>query len=253
MGSIWNIVFAFGLLLIWMIAGVFITDASVKLGSYKDVDNYFNNAYWYAFWAAFITWFLVILVFIIIVTIIILGLLGFAVLTVGTGGTADAAIVGGTAAAVGTEVAVDAGIGAAAAVGTEVAIGTLGATEVATTGTQTALNAAANLSDVTKVVKKRGTISKTIYIGTLVFLGIALALTITTGVLSALTARSMIESPNFIPSDPDLNSAYINSIVSACLNLGAAGLIVVGFIAYYILYNKRQTPKPPKKSKTKSK
>lgn len=231
MGSIWNIVFAFGLLLIWMVAGVFITDASVKLGSYKDVDSYFSSAYWYAFWAAFITWFLVILVFLIIVIIIVLGLLGFAVLSVGTAGAADVAI---------AEVGVDAGIGATVGVGTELAIGS---TEVVDTSLDTAANAV-------KATQKRGAISKTIYVGTLIFLGVALVLTITTGVLSALTARAMVSSPNFIPSDPDLNSAYINSIVAACLNLGAAGLIIIGFIAYYILYNKKKVPKTStKKSK----
>lgn len=60
------------LLAIWIVCGYFITQASVDLTSYKSKDNDLDNAYWYTFWGAFVTWFLVGLAIIFIIGLIVL-------------------------------------------------------------------------------------------------------------------------------------------------------------------------------------
>jgi hypothetical protein len=72
MSSAWNIVFGIILIIIWLIAGWFITQASIALTSYKGRDTYLKNAYWYSFSAAVITWSLVAL-FILLVILAIVG------------------------------------------------------------------------------------------------------------------------------------------------------------------------------------
>lgn len=60
------------LLAIWIVCGYFITQASVDLTSYKSKDNDLDNAYWYTFWGAFVTWFLVGAAIIFIIGLIVL-------------------------------------------------------------------------------------------------------------------------------------------------------------------------------------
>lgn len=72
MSSVWGIIFIVVLLLIWIIAGGYITQANVYLGEFKNNDNLFKQAYDYTFWGAFITWTLVG-IFILIIILAIFG------------------------------------------------------------------------------------------------------------------------------------------------------------------------------------
>ena len=72
MSTFWNFVFGAILIIIWLIAGGFITQANIYLGPYKNIDPDFHEAYWSTFWAAFITWFLVAL-FILLIILAIFG------------------------------------------------------------------------------------------------------------------------------------------------------------------------------------
>lgn len=47
------------LIAIWVVAGGFITQASTLFHATRVVNEQANRAYWYAFWAAFVTWTLV--------------------------------------------------------------------------------------------------------------------------------------------------------------------------------------------------
>lgn len=66
-----NIIFGLILIVIWIIAGVYVTMASLALRPYRDYDEKFHRAYWFLFWAAFVTWTLVgIFVILIIATVV---------------------------------------------------------------------------------------------------------------------------------------------------------------------------------------
>ena len=71
---------AIALIIIWIVAGGYITQANVKISGNKDNDgtDYLHNAYHYSFWAAFATWTLVGLAVILIVFGILIGGLLFA-------------------------------------------------------------------------------------------------------------------------------------------------------------------------------
>src|SRR5579862_2094241 len=75
MASYWEIFLAVVLIIIWILAGIFITQANVYLGPFKNIDSFFLTAYNYTFWAAFITWFLVAL-FILLFILAIVGVIG---------------------------------------------------------------------------------------------------------------------------------------------------------------------------------
>jgi heme/copper-type cytochrome/quinol oxidase subunit 2 len=72
MSSFWNFAFGFILVIVWVIAGGFVTQASVFLTSYRDTDDNLHRAYWFTFWASFVTWFL-IAIFIILIILSVLG------------------------------------------------------------------------------------------------------------------------------------------------------------------------------------
>lgn len=76
MSSFWKFLFAGILIIIWTIAGGYITDANVHLHGSRNKNDDFHNAYWYSFWAAFITWFLwgllIILIFLSVIGVIAL-------------------------------------------------------------------------------------------------------------------------------------------------------------------------------------
>lgn len=76
---------------------------------------------------------------------------------------------------------------------------------------------------------------------TLALLGVALVLVTITGVLAAMAASKMVKG-NFDSSNEDLKKAYNDCVISASVCLGAAGLIVIGFIVYFIMrmVNKKQ-------------
>lgn len=101
MGRVINILFSAVLVLLWIIAGGFVTQANVKLSDYKNNDPDLHRAYWSTFWAAFITWTL-IGIFIILVILAVFGVIALFGSGVGEGATAAAAAAGETATTVST-------------------------------------------------------------------------------------------------------------------------------------------------------
>jgi len=75
MSSYWGILLAVVLILIWIIAGGYITQANIKIRGFEGSDEFFRKANNYAFWAAFITWFLVTL-FILLIILAVVGVVG---------------------------------------------------------------------------------------------------------------------------------------------------------------------------------
>jgi hypothetical protein len=67
MSNIFFIFYVILLLIIWIIAGGYVTQANVYLRSYKGLDDNLMKAYSDTYKAAFVTWFIVALVFLIIV------------------------------------------------------------------------------------------------------------------------------------------------------------------------------------------
>lgn len=199
MSSFWNFLFGGLLVLIWIVAGGFITQANVKLGSYKNDDDFLHRAYWLSFWAAFVTWTLIGIFFI----LVILSVLGVVALF-GSG-------VG--------EVAVAAESGAAAA---ETGV------EIAELEAKKLVGGKAKTGFVTSGVSW-------ITIGFLIF---ALILVVITGILSAITASSIAKSPNYISTNSNfknLNKSYTDSIIAASMCLGAGGLLIIGVITYFVI------------------
>ena len=199
MSSFWNFAFGAILVVIWIIAGGFITKTNVSLSPYKDQDSYLSNAYWYSFWAAFVTWTL-IGIFIILVILSVIGVIAL----FGSGvGEAGAVAEGGAVAA-----------------------------EEAETVELTS----------TKMVKSKGkgAISTGVSWITIGFLLFALVLVAITGVLSALSASSMVKSPNYDSKNSKLKTAYTDAIVAASLCLGAGGLLIIGIIVYLIIGEQRK-------------
>ena len=198
MSSFWNFAFGAILVLIWIIAGGFITQANVFLGPYNDDDDYLHDAYWYSFWAAFITWTL-IGIFIILVILSVIGVVALFGTGVGEAGAAA-----------------EAGV-AAEGIETE---------EIGST--------------VAKSKKGKGLISTGVSWLTIAFLIFALILISITGVLSALTASSMVKSPNYDSTNDKMKTAYTDSIVAASMCLGAGGLLIIGIIVYFIIGQQRK-------------
>lgn len=197
MGSFWNFAFATLLIVLWIIAGGFVTQANVKLGPYRNDDDQLSTAYWRTFWAAFITWTLVGL----IIILIILVLIGVVTLFATGVGEVGAVAVGGTTAAVTT------------------------ATTVATKAASTALKANAS----------KGVIKTGISWVTILFLIVALILVSLTGILAATAASSIVSSPNYDPNNEKLSKAYTNCVIAAIMCLGTAGVLIIGFIVYLVI------------------
>lgn len=199
MSSFWNFMFGAILVLIWIIAGGYITQANVFLGPYSNTDPDLHLAYRYSFWAAFVTWFL-IAIFILLIILSVIGVVALFGSGVGEAGVA--------------------------AEGAEAA-------ETESTFSQSARNYA-NSPD------GQSNITTGISWFTIAFLVFALILVGITGVLSALTATAIARSPNYNPSIPKLKTAYNNSIIAASMCLGAAGLLIIGIITYFIIGIHRQ-------------
>lgn len=210
MSSFWNFAFGALLVLIWIVAGGFVTQANVKLHSTKDKDSDLNKAYWYTFWAAFITWFLVG----IFILLIILSVLGIVALFGSGVGEAGAAAEGGAVAAEGAE-------GAETAEAAEAEEGAAGRSRKA--------------NEAAKSPQGQSAVSTGVSWLTIAFLVFALILVAITGVLSALAAASMIRSPNYDPSNANLRTAYTDCIIAASMCLGAGGLLIIGIIVYFII------------------
>lgn len=90
MSSFWNFLFGVILILLWIVAGGYITQANVFLTSYRDRDEYLHRAYWLTFWGAFVTWTL-IGIFIILVILSVLGVVALFGTGVGEAGAAEGA------------------------------------------------------------------------------------------------------------------------------------------------------------------
>jgi hypothetical protein len=73
MSSFWNFAFGAVLILLWIISGGFVTQASIFLTSRRNKDPYLHSAYWNTFWAAFITWTLIALAIILVVILAVSG------------------------------------------------------------------------------------------------------------------------------------------------------------------------------------
>jgi hypothetical protein len=91
MSSYWGIILAVVLILIWIIAGGYITQANIKIRGFEGNDQFFKTANNYAFWAAFITWFLVAL-FVLLIILAIAGVVALFSSGAGEAGEAEAAV-----------------------------------------------------------------------------------------------------------------------------------------------------------------
>jgi hypothetical protein len=96
MSSFFNFLYGIILIIIWIVAAGFITEASIKLYSSRNKDDDLNKAYWYTFWTSVVIWTLVAL----FILLIIFGASGIALLF---GGGAEAAISAQQAEALGIE------------------------------------------------------------------------------------------------------------------------------------------------------
>lgn len=195
MSSFLNFLFGFILILIWIVAGGFITQASIFLTPFKDRDTEMHRAYWFAFWASFTTWSLVA-IFIILIILSVIGVV---------------ALFGS-------------GVGEAGAAAEEAE----GASSLAQ------IRGYAGSSE------GQLTISSGISWFTLAFLVFALILVGITGVLSAIAAGSMAASSHFDRSNSRLVTAYNDCIIAASLCLGAAGILLIGILVYFIIGLRQQ-------------
>lgn len=93
MSTFFTFAFSALLIIIWIIAGGFITQSSVLLHPTIDKDTFLHKAYWYSFWAAFVTWTL-IAIFLILIVLAVLGVVGL--FSTGVGEEATAADVLGS-------------------------------------------------------------------------------------------------------------------------------------------------------------
>lgn len=188
MSSFWNFVFGAILIIIWIVAGGFVTQANIFLGPFKTQDNDLQTAYTYTFWAAFVTWTLIG----IFILLVILSIIGVVALFGSGAGEAEAAE------------------GAEAS-----------EAKSAESSNQQLLN-------------------EGIPWLTLAFLVFALILISITGVLAAIAATSMTKSPNFNRTIANLNTAYNDCIIAAVSCLGAASLLIIGILTYFIVGIERQ-------------
>ncbi|CAH6419025.1 Hypothetical protein HVR_LOCUS213 [uncultured virus] len=208
MSSFWNFLFGALLVIIWVVAGGFVTKANVQLSDYKNTDEYLHRAYWFTFWAAFVTWTLVG----IFIILVILSVLGVVALFGSGAGEAGVAAEGGVEGAEGGE-----------------------ALE-----SESVKSRSARAQNVIKSPQEQGAFNEGISWITIGFLIFALILVGITGVLAASAASSMIKSPNYNPSISKLNTAYTDCIIAACLCLGAGGLLIIGIIVYFIVGEQRK-------------
>lgn len=179
MSSFWNFAFGVILIILWIIAGVYVTQASIKLTSYRNVDEHLYRAYWFTFWAAFTTWFLIGL-FILLIILSVFGVV--ALFGSGVGEVAE---------------------------GVEL--------------------------EQSELLQQQGLSDEGISWFTIGFLAFALILVSVTGVLAAIAATSMTESSNFDTTKEDLRTAYDDCVIAAITCLGAASILIIGTITYFVI------------------
>jgi len=201
MSSFWNFVFGIILVLIWIVAGGFVTQANVYLTSYRNKDDDLHRAYWFSFWAAFITWFLIAL-FILLVILSVIGIVALFGSGVGEAGVAEGAAAEGGVAAEGAE------------------------SESALTKYRNSAQGGNNETGISWLT-----------IGFLIF---SLILVGITGILSAIAASSMVKSKHFDPTITKLKTAYTDCIIASSLCLGAGGILIIGIIVYFIVGEQRE-------------
>jgi hypothetical protein len=84
------------------------------------------------------------------------------------------------------------------------------------------------------------TTAKGVSWGTLTFLIIALIIVFVTGVMSALIASNIGNSPHYDSNQGNLSLAYSDAIIAASLSLAASGVIIIGLIVYIVTKNKEK-------------
>jgi hypothetical protein len=195
MSSFTNFVFGFILIIVWVVAGGYVTASSVNLTAFRNTDVDLHQAYWFTFWAAFTTWAL-IAIFIILVILSIIGVVALFGSGVGEAGVAAEGVEG-----------------------------------------ESFLSQAGRYG---QSPEGQSLVTSGISWLTIGFLIFALILVSITGVLSAIAASSMAASPNFDRSNDNLNTAYIDAIIAASISIGAAGILVIGVITYFIIGYRNQ-------------
>lgn len=199
MSKFWNFAFATILVLIWIVAGGYVTQANVKIGSQRDNNEDLSRAYWATFWAAFITWTLIGLAILAAIIILTIGFF--------TGGD-EAAL----------------------------AEGEEGITESVTSSESK--GGGKGFSKFFSKSKGGNGMGKVITIISYGLLILALFLAGLTGVLASIGAvsinRSVDRDPSQLPSD--LQKARLNCIIAASLTLGSVGLIFIGLIVFFIAH-----------------
>ena len=100
--SRWYFLFASVLIILWIIAGGFISQASTLIHPYRSKDGFLDRAYWISFSAAFITWFLVV-AFVLLLVLAAFGVIALFGSGVGEAATAEAAAAEGAEAAAAEE------------------------------------------------------------------------------------------------------------------------------------------------------
>jgi len=195
------LIFALFLIVIWIIAGVFITITEINVKPYSGQDPLMGKGYTYAFWAAFVTWFLLALFIVLVIG-------GAALLYSSGAGEAEA--------------------GEAALEEFEAQQAEGGAGGFKGLGERKEIKGGANAVAV-------------------ILISLFIGLLFITGILAALSAYDIVESPIFDPTNASLNKAYIDAIVAASLSLGIVGLLIIGLITYVVV------SKTSKSSKKRSK
>lgn len=230
----WAIAFAGLLLVDWIISGGYITKASVTLGYFRKNNAHLNSAYWYSFWAAFLTWGLIALVIILIIAAISAGvaLFGSGVGEVGVAGAGGAAELG----AAGEEFSVL----EREAMSEEKNVSNY-FNKAKNSYNKHQKSGRGRRGKKGKKKKKNGKTSKVV---TWVFLISSIILVSITGVLSAVTASEIKSSGFPIGNGTQLKSAYDSAIIAASLSLGAVGFLLIGAIVYAVYTNKKKNPKP---------
>jgi len=195
MSSYWGIILVVILILIWIIAGGYITQANIKIRGFEGNDQFFRTANNYAFWAAFITWFLVAL-FVLLIILAIAGVVALFSSGAGEAGEAEAAV-----------------------------------SEEETTYSKVYKQYQKSSESSQTSQSSDDTISWS----TIIILFFAFVLVGITGVLAALAADQLKQSHLFSDSDPNMVIAYNDCITAAIICLGTDILIILGIIFYFFI------------------
>jgi hypothetical protein len=88
MNSWWDFFLGLLLIIIWIVGGVYVTQANISITPNKNENNDLQQAYNLTFWASFITWFLVVL-FIILIILSVFGIVALFGSGIGEVGAAE--------------------------------------------------------------------------------------------------------------------------------------------------------------------